>query len=284
MTQISDNQFFESNGNKIPDWITDLLVAVGEGVINKTPIKTLNDQPHALADWLCTHAFDRMVWEAEVANRTMEDTTALFYGLVLAEETFIRGTSSVAGSIWVFRQLTEMTDNLEHLNAVASWALSVTSNPYVPFGSTITGSSRDYVEYINFKSAKQEAISIEIELDQKLEQASAREREQRRSRAESCRRHRKKEPWKGKVAELEGLSILDKLQIIATDPTYPPQFYPSYIAGEANSDVLRQLPKDTREELVRRLKGKRRGAWALLKRRLLNELHSSPWDRKKWML
>jgi 4-aminobutyrate aminotransferase/(S)-3-amino-2-methylpropionate transaminase len=71
--------------------------------------------------------------------------------------------------------------------------------------------------------------------------------------------------------------------------TPPAEFYPTCLADAATSDVISALSQSVRLQLLRRLKGKRRGAWAACKRRLLDTLKSgkpdwrSPWDRPRWL-
>ena len=60
------------------------------------------------------------------------------------------------------------------------------------------------------------------------------------------------------------------MQRLIDDQEYSVEFYPTCLAGAVKHDVIASLETDSTLALLDRLKGKHRGPWGGLKKRLLN--------------
>jgi hypothetical protein len=217
-------------------------------------------------------------WNRATAGLHVENLFPLIRGLTLAERQHRWIGGSVAAVIWVFHELERRAPSLAEV--AADWVLANTLNPYLPFGCQNYG-ARSLAEYREASQLHAQKIQRGLVAQRESEARAAREREirsQRRSRAALLRRSDVRERI---IQELGKIALKEQLELIASDPLYPANFYPTRCADSASFQVVASLSKETRLALLTKLKGKQRGPWGKLKRRL-REIEVLPWDRMPW--
>lgn len=88
-------------------------------------------------------------WHSEIKNLDDEKLISLFKGIVLVEKELNWIGGSVAGGIWIYKEIIKR--NLDANYSLANWTLSITNNPYLPFGST-NYESKSILEYFERKT------------------------------------------------------------------------------------------------------------------------------------
>jgi hypothetical protein len=208
-------------------------------------------------------------WQSAVGELSDEDVASIARGLTYIEtkhpEFWMSG--SVSGPIWLFQELLNRRASGKLIDELSSWILQNTDNPYLPFGGSATYGARNYSEYILLRERHLKAVARR---KQAIERQATEEREARLSRARAGHRARNTPKRQERIEELAGLTITEQLERIAHDPEFPPQFFPTNIANSADSRVVDSLSSEVRRELLKRLKGKRRGPWGSFKKRLYN--------------
>lgn len=220
-------------------------------------------------------------WEDAAADLSGRQLAELTCGLAYVEAELRWSGGSVSGVIWLFRALVARNASIELLDEVAGWVLANSRNPYNPFGTQVSLGAKNYSEYCKLSSSRLVEISTRIAEDQELEKHAKAERETRRKMASAGARARGTEIRTDIIKSMGELTLTEKLERIAGDPTYPPQFFPTSIADSAAQPVIDALPEDIRLELARRLKGKRKGPWGGFRKRLLASL-GPVWNKKPW--
>ena len=81
------------------------------------------------------------------------------------------------------------------------------------------------------------------------------------------------------IQQLESLPLTSRLEHLASDSKYTVNFYPTNWGHEADIQTLQNLPKNTRIELLKKMKGKQKGPWGLFKKRLV-AIDPGLWDVK----
>ncbi len=100
-----------------------------------------------------------LIWSKELAKLTNSEIIFLFKGIVYLENEFNWTGGSVAGGIWIYREI--QNRGLDNDFSVANWSLLNSKNEYIPFGST-NYNSKNIVEYFRAKSNISHRRSIEI--------------------------------------------------------------------------------------------------------------------------
>ena len=88
-------------------------------------------------------------WNSETLILNDNEIMSLFKGIVISEKELSWIGGSVAGGIWIYKEI--IRRGLEKDYLIANWALSITNNDYLPFGST-NYDAKNIVEYFNRKS------------------------------------------------------------------------------------------------------------------------------------
>lgn len=223
----------------------------------------------------------REFWQEVSADLSDIELANLACGLASVEARLKWLGGSVSGVIWLFQALVTRNAGIELLDEVAEWILANTSNPYNPFGTQVSLGATNYSEYLKLSSSRSIEISKRIEADEKVEVLAKAERKLRRRMAAAGAAARNTEVRARIIESMMDLSLSEKLETIARDPTYPPQFFPGSIAKAATQPVVDALSHDVRLELARRLKGKRRGPWGSFRRRVLWTL-GPVWNKQPW--
>jgi hypothetical protein len=77
--------------------------------------------------------------------------------------------------------------------------------------------------------------------------------------------------------ELMNLSLVEKLQRLASDDTHSPKYYPTSIVNESTIEVLQNLDKGLLEKLVERMHiPPRKSPWKSLRNRLYSVTGTEP--------
>jgi hypothetical protein len=215
---------------------------------------------------------------ADLSDSELADLTC---GLAYVETEFRWPGGSVSGVIWLFQAMLGRSSSAELLDQVSAWILAKSRNPYNPFGTRISLGAKNYTEYRKLSALRAVEITKRIADDQVIEQRAKADRDTRKRMAAIGAVARGTQVRAEIIKSMNELPLVEKLERIARDSTYPPQFFPTSIADSAQQSDLDALPEGIRLELARRLKGKRKGPWGSFRRRLLVSL-GPVWNKKPW--
>lgn len=87
-------------------------------------------------------------WNSITIDLDDETLIKLYKGLVTVEKELNWLGGSVAGGIWIYKEISKR--NLDKNYSIADWTLSITNNSYLPFGST-NYNAKSIVEYFDRK-------------------------------------------------------------------------------------------------------------------------------------
>ena len=214
-----------------------------------------------------------------------EDLVCLTRGMTLAETVLSWSGGSMSGVISAFKELQRRGGFDEE--ELVDWILQRTNNRYVPYGVDNVG-RRSYKEYWEYCKLRWESQAKGLARQILEEEGAAIERKhlavQRRQSAID-RNHESRNKF---INQLSKLSLSEQIKQLVADDAHSVEFYPTCLAGKLTSKVIADLPADTKTEILRKLKGRHRGSWGRLKKRLLYSYRrghwkrSAPWDRQPW--
>jgi hypothetical protein len=267
----------------IPKEVVTELVRIGHDFSDQWPV------PAESCAHLVEHSKLDMAhwsaWDVVCTELGIEDLVALSKGVVIAEETCGWRGGSVAAAIWVFRNVERR--QYPELGSLANWILNRTSSPYIPFGTRNFG-ARSLLTYQYHRESHQNSIDEGIRQQAETEAAAAAWRSLRKSQRKAAHIQRKSEARTTFIRELSQVGIFEQLSRFLDDESLPVEYYPASLAGGLNEAILNQLDEALLLKLLHRLKGKRRGPWLGLKKRVRSCLTSHiqqngmPWDMKPW--
>lgn len=87
-------------------------------------------------------------WNEEIKEINNENLIFLFKGIVFVEKELCWNGGSVAGGIWIYKEIDFR--NLDNDYNIANWTFANTNNDYLPFGSKNYG-AKNIIEYNNRK-------------------------------------------------------------------------------------------------------------------------------------
>ena len=210
---------------------------------------------------------------SELTNKLSDDQLIdLIYGTTYVERKLTWSGGSHASVVFLFRLLVSRNVSEDELNDVSAWVIRNTNNSYNPFGSSNSHDAKNYSEYIELTRKRSEAGIIYI--------TAVKEKESLAHNSKKLRAKMGKSGWtldgspsrKRLYDELNELSILEQLTRMVEDKTFPPEFYPIDLARAATSDVIKELSKDEKEKLLKKMTGKYVGPWEAFRKRLQDEL------------
>ena len=207
-------------------------------------------------------------WDAVIATLPVDDVVALFkIMVVLGREAHWSG-GSVAAPIWIYRELLRR-DQVLGLS-MADWALARTNNPYVPFG-TQNGGARSLQEWNEFQIRKAEwkAENLERERRQAEEAARKRQEKQKAHQERMARQAGETQHRRQLIAQMDSISLSERLCYIAEDDTHHISFYPEAFA-EISDTELAAMSSDILHKLQTKLAKSGLRGWKRLHRRLMN--------------
>lgn len=264
---------------EIPDHVARRLIEVGRAIRGGMPPKF--DEISSFRRYHSMNCKNREFWRRTTSPLGEEDVADLARGLTHVEMQLNWPGGSVSGVIWLFQELVRRHTKLELLDELSSWILDNTTNPYNPFGTQISLGATNYSEYRALSESRSQRIKKRVEADARLEERAKAERGTRRKMAAAGQTMRNT-PFRDEIIQaLNPLPVPEKLALISTDPTFPPQFFPTSVADAATQQIVDALPEEVRLNLARRLKGKRKGPWARLRTRILRSL-GDIWNKEPW--
>lgn len=174
---------------------------------------------------------------------------------------------SVAGAIWLYRIIRQRT--LDDDYSLADYGLRHSDNPYVPFGSFYRG-ERNIQDY--FLNQKERSRRRALKLKQDME-FHERVKDRRKRRSVSIAELRNlsfkdrgsiREKY---LEEYRSATIQQRLEIMASDEKYPPEYYPpEWIC--LSEEQIRELPIDLVKKLYDKLSTKTKGEWRRFSQKL----------------
>jgi len=226
-------------------------------------------------------------WQDLVESIAIVELAALIKGYVFCEEHLRWSGGSVSPAIAMFRFLERGDPKVA--DEVADWILPRTSNFYLPYGSNNLG-AQSAKEYRHKRRVRDTGIEEYLSADAELERQANIGRSRRKAQRFASVRDRNNDIREKLKADLSQLAVEDQLQRLIDDQEYSVEFYPTSLAGTMTHDVITSLDANSKLAVLERLKGKHRGPWGRLKKRLLTSFdsnvwsQSTPWDKQKWML
>jgi len=204
-------------------------------------------------------------WREQCATLDDASVDSLARGLVIAEKLYGWAGGSVAAAIWVYQELERRQP--ADLEVTTDWLLRKTANTYVPFGTSNFGAKSlpDYMVLATRHSSKIMRGIAEQHTQKDMADVLRRQRAEQRKRAAEERRTALRQDF---LMVLSSKPISAQLLQLVDDSLYPVEFHPTCLAYHLTTDVIRSLDEALKGRLLIRLKGKRRGPWAALKKRL----------------
>jgi len=213
-------------------------------------------------------------WEDILPALSDEELFSIVRSTVLAEKEHKWSGGSAASVIYIFREVQQRTRMFTE--EVADWVLANTNNHYLPFGFN-NHEARSLEDYWRISAKLFEAKRIrDLQLSEELSRAK-RDREILAERRTRTARLRNTPERAHDLQVLGRLPLAEQLEYIAKDPLYSPNYYSTRSAYNATHEVLASLSKEIRQSLLRKLKGKQKGAWGKVKKRLL-VIEPIPWE------
>lgn len=199
-------------------------------------------------------------WQQFADELNADELISLFKGLVMIEEKLNWLGGSVAGAIWIYKIIREK--KLDNNNEIADFGLRNCSNPWIPFGSSYYG-KRTIKDYFAYQNEKLKNSAIKAERYERVLQRVKGRKEKRKAAIAELRKLSSKE--RGNILKelLEKHSTSDKklrLEIIAADLKYPPEYYPVEWIN-LTSEEIKELPSELRKKLYDKLSTQTKGQW-----------------------
>ena len=194
---------------------------------------------------------------------SIEEQICLIKGLIIGRKELWGENFSVSATTNLLIGLKER--DYDKWERTANWVLKNSLNPRVHLGwGELYGA--DSVKEFLFRRAWAEVVYAEglyrgAEEEQELELRKKQKTESHLLRNTTFRNDL--------IRQLSHLTISQQLRRIADDDDHAVQLYPTLIAGRATTDVIQQLDLKTCEKLIQKLKGRHKGPWARLRRRLI---------------
>lgn len=199
-------------------------------------------------------------WRQHSTNLSDNDFIHLSKGLIIIGRDLKWGGGSVAGSIWLYRVIQER--RLDSDYKIADFALRNCDNPWVPFGSSYYG-KRTIKDYFSYREEKMKVSAIKAERYEKVLRRVEGRKEKRVAAIAELRKLSKEQRGQIRSELLEKYSVFttrQKLEIIADDFKYPPEYYPvEWINIPA--EEIQKLPIELVKKLYDKLSTKTKGQW-----------------------
>jgi hypothetical protein len=238
------------------------LISIGE---HQTAIAVDKLQYFKNKDYINRQGFQ--TWKMLLVNASDNDLIMIFKGIVYVEKELNWIGGSVAGAIWVYREI--QNRGLDREGKIADFGFKNSDNPWVPYGSLYCGkrSVEDYNSHLTEERIKKTAKAEKY--SKLLFRIECRKERRIRSIAELRKLSRE---MRGAIRDdlsekYKNSTTLEKLEIIASDNKYPPEYYPlEWIS--IDKVEIENLPIILLKNLHDKLSSKTRGKW----KRFVNEL------------
>jgi len=204
----------------------------------------------------------RQTWADKTKDLSGTELIQLFTGLVVLERELINwgGGGSVAGAIWIYKIIQKR--QLDNDSTLADWALRNCDNPYIPFGTSYYG-KRTIADYRNYHSEKAASKINKAEQYNKVLKRVTGRKEKRAEEIAELRKLSKEDRGQIHRALLQkhaSASIKERLEVVAADDKYPPEYYPVEWISIPDSE-LEKLPIALIKNLYDKLSTKNKGEW-----------------------
>lgn len=220
-------------------------------------------------------------WDHICESLSVDDHIALLKAIVMAMRYAGWDSGSVAPCIWVYRKLEERVSR-KVAREIAIWVIDRSNNPWAPFGtqkareSLIATKDTDFTDddsgnlrskLIFMESAEyseRENARQEIENEQQI--VKAKRLEERNLNVE---KHQERKDEKAQIRQQvitvgEQIDAVGRLQLIIDHKDMPLLSFPSTWA-EVPLEALKGLDEPSRNALVHRLTGQKKGPWKKLR-------------------
>jgi hypothetical protein len=269
--------------------IIDKLIFIGRSLPTIRPPATdsiLGLKPRNLT-------FRKESWLRSISGLSLNELTALLKGLVLVldlEKLHPQLHRPSAIQIrWIFHYIQDQdfrfNSNLDLSMKLADQLLSSTDRCDVPLGSESNFGAKSYKELVRNRVAFRRQCEYTSDMLKERKIIAGINRSTRGKQSKNTALYRGTPVQKKHIEKLRALTVGEKLTFIANDDKYSVGFYPGNIAHQATSEVIAGLDDNTKLMILAKLKGKRKGPWGRLKKRLLDsfrrserDYYSTPWD------
>jgi len=229
----------------------DILIKIG-----KTELIT-SEQFKILLSYEKINRLGINEWKSKFKSISNSDIVFLFKGMVTAERELKWTGGSVAGGVWIYKEIAKRKLDADY--QIANWALNKTNNEYIPFGS-LNHNKKNVVDYFLMK----QGFSYRKEIEKRNSEIKLLER-----KIEGLKNKLQQE--KNKISDLKERHKLSKLtgdellQLIIDDEERPIYYY---------SKELEKLVDDNEtndyyfSKIFKRFKEKEKGNINRLKRKI----------------
>lgn len=200
------------------------------------------------------------IWRELVANLSDEDLIFVFKALVCIERELKWTGGSVAGAIWVYSVIQNRGLDIDH--KIADFGLRNCENPWIPFGSSYYG-KRTIEDFYSSKIAKATENKVKKDRNENVLKRVKGRKEKRGEAIAELRKlssEKRGEIHKELLEKYKNATVIEKLELIATDTKFPPEYYPKEWVL-ISKDVIEKLPLELIEKLYDKLSTKTKGEW-----------------------
>jgi len=241
--------------------------------------------------------FAKTEWYRGISNLTIDELSALLRGLVMVLDLSRLDPGlhreNAIQIRWIFHYIQDkdfmLNSSLDFSTRLADYLLSNTNRCDVPLGSESNFGAKSYKELIRNRVAFRRMREYTLDRIRTRKAIGEIHRNIRRKQCKNTASNKGTPTHEKRIEELKALTVYEKLKIIANDDQYSIGFYPGSIAHEATPEVIAELDETIKLMLLAKLKGKRKGPWKVLKKKLLEsfresdrDYHSTPWNRENW--
>lgn len=205
---------------------------------------------------------DWQTWARKTKDLSDIKLIQLFMGLIVLEREGSGGGTSVSGAISVYATIRKR--HLDNGHKLAKWAMLNCDNQYIPFGWSRSRYRKSTTADYDIYQAKNSASGMTSSERHEAVQKRVVGRKEKRTKAIAVLRKLSKETRSQIRAKLleqySTASTQEKLETIAKDEQYPPEYYPTEWACISPSEI-EKLPIALIKKLCDRLTTKTRGEW-----------------------
>ena len=203
------------------------------------------------------------IWNASLNKLSDNNIIKLFKGIVLTEKTLKWTGGSVAGGIWIYKEIERR--KIDNDYQIANWALMTTNNPCIPFGS-INHSKKNVVDYFLMRQEFSHRQEIEkISKEKRLLESQISGLENTVSRLNNNISELKE---RLEFSKLSGNELGSK---IVSDDNHPVYYYYNEIENLLSD---KSVDKKILENILNKFNEKEKGKNKLLKNRLIGEINN----------
>lgn len=202
----------------------------------------------------------RQTWADNTKGLSDEELIQLYKGLIVIERELKMESGSVAGAIWLYKII--QNRQLDNDHTLADWALRNCDNPYIPFGTSYYG-KRTIADYRNYHSEKAASKVVKAEQYDKVLKRVTGRKEKRAEQITELRKLSKDERGQIRSELLQkyaSASVKDRLEVIAGDVKYPPEYYPVEWISISDNEI-EKLPVELIKNLHDKLSTMTKGEW-----------------------